>query len=163
MCPERKAQQKILWAEVKRETGTWKDGWKIRDLLVDERCSWAVLGFLSSMEVGRRVLAEEEDAVGAVSELEVREWLEEQGVGAEELGGEEPPLFLPTPDFMASAGEGSLLFHLSFPFVFSFVIPLVRFTSSWDRPGRSAKGRLQRAASARTADRKRTVHNLATI
>ena len=31
--------------------------------------------------------AEENDAVSAVSELEVREWLEEQGVGAEELDG----------------------------------------------------------------------------
>ena len=46
----------------------------------------------------------EEDAV---SELEVREWLEEQGAGAEEPGaGGEQLLFLPTPDFMASAGEG---------------------------------------------------------
>jgi len=25
MCPEWKAQQKILWAEVKKETGRWKD------------------------------------------------------------------------------------------------------------------------------------------
>ena len=50
--------------------------------------------------------AEEDDAVSAVSELEVREWLDEQEAGAEEPGGGEPPLFLPTPDFMASAGEG---------------------------------------------------------
>jgi len=51
----------------------------------------------------RRVPAEEEDdAVSAVSELE---WLEEQGAGAEEPGAGEPPLFLPTPDFMASAGK----------------------------------------------------------
>jgi len=49
----------------------------------------------------------EDDAVSAVSELEVREWLEEQGAGAEEPGTEGgPPLFLPTPDFTASAGEG---------------------------------------------------------
>jgi len=70
------------------------------------RCSRAVLDFLSSTDVGRRVPAEaEDDAVSAVSELEVREWLEEQGAGAEEPGaGGEPPLFLPTPDFMASAG-----------------------------------------------------------
>jgi len=48
----------------------------------------------------------ENDAVSAVSELEVREWLEEQGAGGEEPGtGEEPPLFLPTPDFMESAGS----------------------------------------------------------
>ena len=37
---------------------------------------------------------------------------------------------------------------------------VVRF---WDRPGRRAKGSLQRVATARTADRKRTVHNLAMI
>jgi len=74
--------------------------------LADARCSRAVLDFLSSTDVGRRVPAKaEEDAVSAVSELEVREWLEEQGAGAEEPGvGGEPPLFLPTPDFMASAG-----------------------------------------------------------
>ena len=77
-CPEWKPQQKILWAEVKKETGRWKDRWKIRDLLADGRCSRVVLDFLSSTDVGRRVPAEEEDAVSAVSELEVREWLEEQ-------------------------------------------------------------------------------------
>jgi len=49
------------------------------------------------------VPVEEDDAVSAVSEMEVREWLEEQGAGAEELGGMGSPLFLPTPNFMASA------------------------------------------------------------
>ena len=65
-----------------------------------------VLDFLSSTDIGRRVPAEaEDDAVSAVSELEVREWLEEQGAEAEEPGtGGEPPLFLSTPEFMASAG-----------------------------------------------------------
>ena len=78
----------------------------MRDLLADGWCSRAVLDFLSTRDVGRRVPGvEEDDAVSAVSELEVREWLEEQGAGAEEPGiGGEPPLFLPTPDFMASAG-----------------------------------------------------------
>jgi len=52
---------------------------------------------------------------------------------------------------------------LAFLFFLSLVIPLVRITSSWDRPGRRAKGCLQRAATARTADRKRTVHILAMI
>ena len=103
-CPERKTQQKILWAEVKKETGRWKDRWKVRDLPADGRCSQAVLGFLSSTDVGRRVPGEEDDAVSAVSELEVRDWMEEQGAGAEESDREGPPLFLPTPDFMASAG-----------------------------------------------------------
>jgi hypothetical protein len=106
VCPEWKAQQKILWAEVRKAAGRWKDKWKIRDLLADERCGRAVLDFLASPDVGRRVPAEEEDdAVSAVSELEVRECLEEQGAGAEEPdAGGQPPLFPPTPDFMASAG-----------------------------------------------------------
>jgi len=87
-CPKRKPQQKILWAEVKKETGRWKDRWKVRDLLADGRCSRAVLDFLSSTDVGSRVPADaEEEAVSAVSELEVREWLEEQGAGSEEPGG----------------------------------------------------------------------------
>jgi hypothetical protein len=38
-APEWKAQQKILWAEVRKETGRGKDRFKIRDLLADTRCS----------------------------------------------------------------------------------------------------------------------------
>jgi len=91
---------------VRKETVRWKDRWKIRDLLADERCRRAVLGFLTSSDVGRRVPAEEVDTVSEVSEAEVREW-EEQGVGAvEEPGaGGGSPLFLPMPDFVASAEE----------------------------------------------------------
>jgi len=105
--PEWKPQQKILWAEVKKETGKWKDWWKVRDLLADGRCSQAVLDFLVTTDVGKQVPGEEDDAVSAVSELEVQEWLEEHGAGAVEpdVGGE-LPLFLPTPHFMAFAGEG---------------------------------------------------------
>jgi len=76
----------------------------VRDLLADGRCSQAVLDFLLATDVGRRVPREGDGAVSAVSELEVREWLEEQGAGAEEPGaGGETPLFLPTLDFMAPA------------------------------------------------------------
>jgi len=64
------------------------------------------------------VPAEGDNAVSAVSELEVREWLGEQGAGAEELGREEPPLVPPTPDFMASVGEGKI----RFPFVVSLCL-----------------------------------------
>ena len=76
----------------------------MRELLADGRCSRAVLDFLSSTDVGRRVPAEGDDAVSAVSELEVREWLDEQRAGAEEAGAGGTPLLLPAPDFMASAG-----------------------------------------------------------
>ena len=54
----------------------------------------------------RGVPVEEDDTVSVVSELKAREWMEEQEAGTEKSDGEEPPLFLPTPDFMASAGEG---------------------------------------------------------
>ena len=40
----------------------------------------------------------------------------------------------------------------AFPLLLSFVISLVGTLPSWDRPGR--RGSLQRAATARTADRK---------
>jgi len=53
--------------------------------------------FLATTDVGRRVPAEEVEAVSAVSELEVREWLDEQGGGAEEVGAGGTPLFLPRP------------------------------------------------------------------
>jgi hypothetical protein len=52
-CPEWKVQQKVLWAEVLKESGRWKSQWKIRDLLADGRCSRAVLDFLSATDVGR--------------------------------------------------------------------------------------------------------------
>ena len=85
--------------------------WKVRDLLADERCSRAVLDFLSTTDVGRRVPAlAEEDAQSEASEGELRERREqreeERRAEAEGLGAEvEEPLFLPTPAFMASAEE----------------------------------------------------------
>jgi len=110
-------QQKILWAEVLKETKRWKSRWTVRDLLADGRCGRAVLDFLSTTDVGRLVppLKEEGDAGSQTSEWELRELREreeEQEAEAEELGnaggsgaGEGLPLFLPTPSFMASAGE----------------------------------------------------------
>jgi hypothetical protein len=115
-CPEWRPQQKILWAEVKKETGRWKSRWKIRDLLADGRCVRAVLDFLSSTDVGRLVPPlEEMDAGSEASEWELRERQEqeeERRAEAEELGatgglgsGRESPLFPPTPSFLASARE----------------------------------------------------------
>jgi len=46
----------------------------------------AVLDFLATTEVGRRAPAEVDDAVSAVSELELRDWLDEQGAGEEGAG-----------------------------------------------------------------------------
>jgi len=102
VCPEWKAQQKVLGAEVRKESGRWKSRWKIWDLLADGRCGQAVLYFLSSTVVGRLVLSEDEVGAGSkASEWELRErWEREEERRAEEL-----PLFLPTPSFMASADE----------------------------------------------------------
>jgi len=94
----------------------WKSRWKIRDLLSDGRCGQAVLGFLSSTDVGRLVPPlGEGDAGSQASEWELREQREreeEREAEAEELGaagelghGEELPLLLPKPSFMASVDE----------------------------------------------------------
>ena len=116
VCPEWKMQQKILWAEVLKETKRWKSRWTVRDLLADGRCGQAVLDFLFSTDVGRLVppLEEEGDAGSEMSEWELLERRERQerreaeaealGVVDEMGGREELPLFLPTPSFMASAG-----------------------------------------------------------
>jgi hypothetical protein len=109
-CAEWRGQQKTLWAEVRKETGRGKSRWKVRDLMGDERCSRAVLDFLATTDVGRRVPAlAEEDTQSEVSEWELRERREreeERRTEAEGLGAEvEEPLFLPTPAFMASAEE----------------------------------------------------------
>jgi hypothetical protein len=111
VCPAWKEQQKTLQAEVRKETGRWKSRWKVRELLADERCSRAVLDFLSgTMDVGRPVPAPaEEDVQSETSEWELRERREREEkrrAEAEGLGVEvEEPLFLPTPAFMASAEE----------------------------------------------------------
>jgi len=76
----------------------------------------AVLDFLSSTDVGKLVLVEDEgDAGSEAPEWELwerREREEDRRVESEELGavrevgaGEEPPLLLPTCAFMASGGE----------------------------------------------------------
>jgi len=61
-CREWKRQQKILWAEVRKETGKGKERHAIRDLFADERCTGAILGFLRTTEVGSRVGPKEKAA-----------------------------------------------------------------------------------------------------
>ena len=93
---------------MRKEARRGKSQLKTRDLLADSRCSQAVLGFLSTTEVGRLVPAEG-DAGSVVSEWEFWERRgreEERRTEAEELGaGRESPLFVPTPPSMAAAGE----------------------------------------------------------
>jgi hypothetical protein len=54
-CPRLRPQQKILWAETRKETGRGEDRFKIRDLFADERSSKSILYFLSTPCVGRRI------------------------------------------------------------------------------------------------------------
>jgi len=56
-------------AKVLKETRRRQHWFTIRDLLADGRCRQAVLGFLSTTDVGRLVPADE-DAVSEVSEWE---------------------------------------------------------------------------------------------
>jgi len=165
VCREWKAQQKILWAEVRKETGRWKSQWKIRDLLADGRCSRAVLDFLTATDVGRRVLAEE-SAGSEASERELRErreWEEEREAEAEarvlrtRAPGRNLRCSSPHPRSwhrQARTRGRVTLFFCSFfcPFLCNF--PWGASTLCWDRPGRRAKGSLQRAATTRTADGK---------
>ena len=110
-CPRWKKEQKVLWEEVRKETGKGRERWKVHELFAEVECSQAVLDILSSMEVGKIVPAESRDgdAESEVSEWELRERTEREEerrakeFGAEEGGEEEHGLFLPTPPFMASA------------------------------------------------------------
>ena len=123
-----------------------------------------MLDFLSTTDVGRWVLGvEEDDPVSAVSELEVREWLEEQGAGAEEQdAGGDYRCSYPRPTSwqrqVRSRGTGC-----TFPLVLRCHFPWAHLLCIGTGLGGGQKGCLQRAATARTADRKRTVHILAMI
>ena len=105
-----------MWEEVYKEMGRGRWSWKAHELFAESGCSQSLLEFLSSTEVGRTVPAVEVDDAGSVtSEGELRERREREEereaeaevLGAEDEGGarDEHRLFLPTPPFMASAGE----------------------------------------------------------
>jgi len=100
----------VLCKEVWKETGRGRSRFPIRDLLANDRCSRAVLDFLSTTDVGRLAPAPvEEDTQSEASEWEVwqsREREEDREAETERLGAEvEKSLFLPTPAFLASAQE----------------------------------------------------------
>ena len=151
---------------MRKESGEWKSRWRIRDL-ADRRSSQAVLDFLSATDVGRLVPAEED--AGHLSGSAGR-----QGAGRREEGGggrarcrgrigrRGGATAVPTPAPPHATRRRGLRDGTRFPLFFlvvrtlffSFVISLVRCTSSWDRPGRRAEGRGELAARrlARTAD-----------
>jgi len=153
VCPEWKLQQKVLWAEVQKQTGRWKSRWKIRDLLADKRCGKAPLDFLTATDVGRR---------GATCGRRRRRQPDVRmgppgapGAGRGTRGGGGGTgccgrlgRWGGTTAVLAHAllhgigrrgvgGRGALSF-ISFPLLSS----LGASTLSWDRPGRRAKGEL---------------------
>jgi len=164
VCPEWKAQQKILWAEVRKETG--REGPAEDPGPPSGREVRAVLAFFSATDMGRRVSAEE--GVSEVSEAELREWGEEQRAEAEGPGAgvsyrcsfARRTLWHPQ-----EMGRGRValsfvsFFCLSRPLgCFSFVISLVR-TLCRKPTWAEGKGSLQPAVTAQTADRKPTASN----
>jgi len=60
-CYKWKDRQATMWARVKEATKKGKQKWRVGDLLVDERCSLAVLDFLRSTHVGRTAPPAEEN------------------------------------------------------------------------------------------------------
>ena len=124
-CPRWRKEQRTLWKEVWKEMGKARQWWKAHKLFADQRCSWAVLDFLASMEVGKTVPAVEEDTRSEVSEWELQERAEqeeERSAESEALGMEveAPLLFLPTPTFIASAEaeSGTVTDFLCLSYVF---------------------------------------------
>jgi len=79
-------QQKILWAEARRETGRGKDRCKTQDLFAGGRCSQPILDFPSTTDAVPAPA--EEDVLSDASEWELqrREKEEERRAEAEELG-----------------------------------------------------------------------------
>jgi len=108
-CPKWKAQRKILWTEVREESERGKSQFEIRD--PPRRCEVQPGGTRLPLCNGcGRLVPAEEDAGGARCQSGSSESAgsgKERRAEAEELGadGEEQPLFLPTPSFMASAEE----------------------------------------------------------
>jgi hypothetical protein len=94
---------------MRRETGRGRDRYKTRDLLADERCSQVILDSSpprtwrgwSQPRLRKTHKARRRSGNSGSGGKEMRR------VDAEELGagGEEQPLFLPRPSFMASAEE----------------------------------------------------------
>ena len=126
LSPEWKAQQKIMWAQVREEIRRGKGRFKIRDLLANRRCSQAVLDFLSTTDVGR---------LSRLRKTHGARCLSGSTESGKRRGGRRQRSWVPW------GGErGSLSFAPP------FVIPVLRDRPHRDRPGWRAKGRLQRAS-----------------
>ena len=59
---------------MRKETSRGKSRFEVRDLFADERCGQAILGFLATIDVERRISdTAEEDSQSEMSEGELRE------------------------------------------------------------------------------------------
>ena len=136
VCPEWKAQQKILWAEVKEETREVEGQVEDPGPAGGREVQLGSAGIPNFYGWGRPVPAEGEDTVSEMLGAKLREREEVQGGG----GGEQP--LFPTPDFMASADEDQGAGHGArcSLFCFSFVVSLVRFTFSSSQAWAGGKG-----------------------
>jgi len=59
VCTAWRKQQKVLWKEVGSQTKRGRDRFRIADLFTDERRTDAILTFLKTTDVGRKVREEE--------------------------------------------------------------------------------------------------------
>jgi ribonuclease HI len=80
-CTAWRQQQKMLWTEVRLQTGRGRDRFRIADLFADERCTEAILAFLESTDVGRRARDEVREN-GSESSME-------EGSAGADMGDEE--------------------------------------------------------------------------
>ena len=96
VCPEWKAQQKILWAEVREETGRGKRLLKIGGIFVIGRCSQSVLDFVLTADVEKLVAAE----VGAGRKES--EWQPRSTGSGKKRGGRRRRSWAPGKNFFCS-------------------------------------------------------------
>ena len=77
------SQQKLLWAEVWKETGKWKSRWKVRDLLARWEVQSGSAGLPLCHRCGMASAGEGAESEASEWELrECREWEEERRRGA---------------------------------------------------------------------------------
>jgi len=69
-CTRWRAQQKAMWAKVEKDTKRGKRRWKMAELFADERCSEAILEFLRTTDVGRKVPVEKAETESTESGAE---------------------------------------------------------------------------------------------
>ena len=60
-----------MWAKVEKDTKRGKRRWMMAELFADERCGEAIVEFLRTMDVGRKVSVEKAEAESTESGAEL--------------------------------------------------------------------------------------------